>query len=128
MHEKYAAETRRRSHDKGENLVYIFFTMRERGWFPELDSSLKAELAEALYVVGRDKLDFGRTGEARSSFWQCFLLSHRRAGSGKYWPLHLSQALRSGRLRDVWTSFRKITGFGQKRSQKNLLGDVGSIQ
>jgi glycosyltransferase involved in cell wall biosynthesis len=68
-------ETRRRKHDKTENLVYILSTMRERAWFPELDSVLRRKLAEALFVVGRNKLHFNYAREARGCFWRCFLLS-----------------------------------------------------
>jgi glycosyltransferase involved in cell wall biosynthesis len=70
-------ETHRRSHDKGENLVYIFSTMRERSWFPELDAVLREKLAEALFAVGRDKLHFDRAREARRYMWRSFLLSWR---------------------------------------------------
>ncbi|HEX4501514.1 MAG TPA: glycosyltransferase [Scandinavium sp.] len=68
-------ETRRRAHNKGENLVYIYSILRERKWFPELEGAIKAKLAEALFVVGRDKLRFNRSRQARSNFWRCFLLS-----------------------------------------------------
>src|SRR5688572_28615416 len=40
-------ETRRRSHDKGENLVYIYSTLRARRWFADLDPVLSAKLADA---------------------------------------------------------------------------------
>jgi glycosyltransferase involved in cell wall biosynthesis len=70
-------ETSRRSHDKGENLVYIYSTMLERGWFPELESALKARLAEALIVAGRAKLQFDRAREARRYLWRSFLLQRR---------------------------------------------------
>jgi glycosyltransferase involved in cell wall biosynthesis len=72
-----AMETGRRSHDRNENMVYIYSTLLERGWFPELKAVLRAKLAEALYVVGHDKLQFGRASEARSYWWRSFLL-HRR--------------------------------------------------
>jgi len=68
-------ETRRRAHNKGENLVYIYSVLREHEWFPELQSAIKAKLAEALFVVGRDKLHFNHLREARSNFWRCFLLT-----------------------------------------------------
>jgi glycosyltransferase involved in cell wall biosynthesis len=68
-------ETRRRSHDKAENLVYIYSTLRARGWFDELDPVLTAKLADALFTVGRDKLHFNRAAEARRHFWNSFLLS-----------------------------------------------------
>jgi glycosyltransferase involved in cell wall biosynthesis len=70
-------ETSRRSHDKGENLVHIYATMLERNWFPELKTVLKVKLAEALLIVGRDKLHFGRVQEARKYFWRSFCLSLR---------------------------------------------------
>lgn len=70
-------ETARRSHDKGENMVYICSTMLKRKWFPELESFLNTKLAEALFVVGRDKLEFERVQEARSYFWRSFLLQNR---------------------------------------------------
>ena len=70
-------ETGRRSHDKGENMVYICSTMLKRKWFPELESFLNAKLAEALLIVGRDKLEFERAQEARSYFWRSFRLHNR---------------------------------------------------
>jgi len=70
-------ESGRRSHDKGENLVFIYSTMRDRAWFPQLDSVLRERLAEALFVVGRDKLHFDRAQEARKYMWRSFLLSWR---------------------------------------------------
>lgn len=68
-------ETRRRSHDKREHLVYMFTTMRKMGWFPELDTAIRSKLADALLVVGRDKQHFGMVGEARRYFLRSFLLS-----------------------------------------------------
>ena len=73
-------ETARRSHDKGQNMVYIYSTMLKRGWFSELAGILKGKLAEALFVVGRDKLQSNRANEARSYLWRSFLLNpHPRA-------------------------------------------------
>lgn len=89
-------ETKRRSHDKGENMVYIFSQMRERGWFPKLDGFLKQELAHAALVVGRDKMQFGRLAEARRHFWLSFTLT--------FGPRALLQFLFSflpGRLRNL---------------------------
>ncbi len=74
-------ETRRRSHDKGENLIYIYATMLEQGWFPELRQALRAKLGEALLVAAREKLHFDRTQEARRYFWRDFCLSHRPAAA-----------------------------------------------
>jgi glycosyltransferase involved in cell wall biosynthesis len=70
-------ETGRRSHDRHENLVYIYSTLIKRGWFPELKAVLRAKLAEALFVAARDKLAFGRAREARTFFWRSFLLQPR---------------------------------------------------
>lgn len=67
-------ETQRRSHDKNENLVYIYSTLLERDWFPELSDFLKAKLADSLIDVGRDKLEFDCASKARAYFWRCFLL------------------------------------------------------
>lgn len=67
-------ETERRSHDKNENLVYIYSTVLERGWFPELASFLKTKLASSLFDVARDKLHFDRASEARTYYWRCFLV------------------------------------------------------
>jgi len=72
-----AMETNRRSHDKNENQVYIYDTLLKREWFPELKAALKARLADALFAVGRDKLNFDRTREARSYLWRSFRLDHR---------------------------------------------------
>ncbi len=72
-----AMETGRRSHDRHENMVYIYSTLLERGWFPELKAVLRAKLAEALYVAGHDKLEFDRASEARAYLWRSFLLHPR---------------------------------------------------
>lgn len=63
------------SHDKAENLVYIYSTLRGRRWFPDHDAALKRRLTEALFAAGRDKLHFDRAPEARRYFWRSFLLS-----------------------------------------------------
>jgi glycosyltransferase involved in cell wall biosynthesis len=70
-------ETHRRSREKGENLIYIFTTIRERGWFSDLDSTIKARLADALLDVARNKLHFDNSWESRCLFWRSFLLSFR---------------------------------------------------
>jgi glycosyltransferase involved in cell wall biosynthesis len=88
-------ETRRRDHDKANNLVYMFSTLRKRGWFPELDAGLRAELAEALFTVGRDKLHFGRTREARKYLWRCFLLSFRLGALGRATVTFLPSRIRA---------------------------------
>lgn len=75
VHDKM--ETERRSHDKNENLVYIYSTLLERGWFPELSHFLRTRLADSLFEVGRDKLHFDRASEARACFWRCFVLERR---------------------------------------------------
>lgn len=68
-------ETYRRSHDKAENLIYIFTTIRERGWFSQLDSAIKHKLADALLLVAREKLHFRRLKESRHLFWKCFRMN-----------------------------------------------------
>ena len=94
------AETRRRSHDKAENLVYIYSTLRARGWFAELGPVLDAKLADALFTAGRDKLHFDRASEARRHFWHSFLLSGNvRAltrAVATLLPRHLRTPLRAG--------------------------------
>lgn len=75
-----AMETKRRSHDKGENLVYIFSYMRKQNWFRQIDDALRRELAEAALVVGRDKMQFGRSKEARRHFWLYFTNSFHPRG------------------------------------------------
>jgi glycosyltransferase involved in cell wall biosynthesis len=65
-------ETARRGHDKQENAVYIYSTLLKRDFFHELKPLLSAKLAETLFATGRNKLRFGRVGEARLAFWQCF--------------------------------------------------------
>ena len=86
-------ETRRRAHNKGENLVYIYSVLRDREWFPELQGEIKAKLAEALFVVGRDKLHFNRLREARSNFWRCFLLTASPRALGRAAITFLPQTL-----------------------------------
>lgn len=70
-------ETRRRSYDRGEDLIYIFTIMRERGWFSELDSLIKARLTDVLLEGARNKLHFGNSSESRRLFWRSFLLCFR---------------------------------------------------
>lgn len=70
-------ETRRRSYEWGENLIYIFTTMRDRGWFPQLDSVIKARLTDVLLEGARNKLYFGSSSESRRLFWRSFLLCYR---------------------------------------------------
>ena len=70
-------ETHRRSREKGENLIFILTTMRERGWFSDLDSTIKSRLADALLDVARNKLHFGNSWESCCLFCRSFLLSFR---------------------------------------------------
>jgi glycosyltransferase involved in cell wall biosynthesis len=70
-------ETQRRTYDRGENLIYIFNKMRERGWFSELDSVIKARLTDVLLEGARNKLHFGSSSESRRLFWRSFLLCYR---------------------------------------------------
>ena len=70
-------ETRRRNRDKGKDLIYIFTTMRERAWFPQLDSVIKSRLADVLLESARNKLYFGSSSESRRLFWRSFLLCFR---------------------------------------------------
>jgi glycosyltransferase involved in cell wall biosynthesis len=70
-------ETRRRSHHRGEDLIYIFTTMRERAWFPQLDSVIKSRLTDVLLEGARNKLYFGSSSESRRLFWRSFLLCLR---------------------------------------------------
>jgi glycosyltransferase involved in cell wall biosynthesis len=109
-------ETRRRSHDKAENLVYIFSTMRERGWFPSLGTALKAKLAEALFVAGRDKLHYDLAREARSCFWRSFCLSFRPKALSMAIAACMPGIVRTG-LRECLGVLRKGTGLGSKEEQ-----------
>jgi glycosyltransferase involved in cell wall biosynthesis len=68
-------ETCRRGPNKSENLVYVYSTLLERNWFPEVRPVLKAKLREALFAAGRDKLLFDRPEDARAYFLRCFRLS-----------------------------------------------------
>lgn len=61
-------ETARRSHDRTANLVFLFSEVVGRDWFPEHQPYLKARLGAALFHLGRDKLYFNRTNEARACF------------------------------------------------------------
>jgi len=67
-------ETCRRSHDNGENLIYIYSFILERAWFPDLNPSIKAKLAEACFGTARQKLRFGDTRESRRLFWKALLV------------------------------------------------------
>jgi glycosyltransferase involved in cell wall biosynthesis len=118
-------ETSRRSHDIRENLVYIYSTMLQRGWFPELEAILKARLAEALFVVGRDKLQFDRAKEARSFLWQSFLLNHRpraliHAGASFLpWPIR-------AQLKACLRVLRKVKGTPAEKKGQTRLGNIFS--
>jgi len=120
-------ETQRRSHDKGENLVYILSTLRERGWFPEIDTALKAKLAEALFVVGRDKLHFDLAHEARNHFWRCFRLSHRLRPLAGTAVTFLPRSFRAG-LRTWLRLLRKMAERRHGRDGQNPLGSVRSVR
>jgi len=97
--------------------------LRERGWFPELDAALKAELAEALFAVGRDKLHFDRTREARSYFWRCFLLSLRPGAFAGVVVSFLPGSARAG-LKECLGIARKGAGLLRGRQEQNPLGAV----
>jgi glycosyltransferase involved in cell wall biosynthesis len=125
MHE--GMETRRRSHDKGENLVYIFSVMCERGWFPELDAALKAELAEALFVVGRDKLHFHRVQEARSHFWRCFVLCFRPGALAGVAVTFLPGFIRKT-LREFLSILRKCRGLRRGRQGQNSFANIRTMR
>jgi len=120
-------ETRRRSHDKGENLVYIFSTMRERGWFPELDRSLKAELAEALFVVGRDKLHFDRAQEARSYFWRCFCLGFRLKALAGAIVTCLPCSVRT-MLKAILNILRRSKELNRSKTERNPIGNFPPVR
>jgi glycosyltransferase involved in cell wall biosynthesis len=104
LHDKM--ETHRRSHDKGENLIYILTSVRKRGWFSQLDSVVTAKLADALLEAARNKLYFGSSWESCCLFWRSFLLSFRLvalAGAvGAFLPRALRKSLWGviGRLLD----------------------------
>jgi len=102
-------ETRRRAHNKGENLLYIYSVLREREWFPELQGEIKAKLADALFVVGRDKLHFNHLREARSNFWHCFILTGSARALARAAVTFLPQALRM-RLRACLRMLRTSSG------------------
>jgi glycosyltransferase involved in cell wall biosynthesis len=88
-------ETLRRSHDKGENLVYIFATLRKRGCFREFDDVLRRKLSDALFAVGRDKLYFNRAREARSHFCRCFFLTYRLGALLRVFAAYLPRQVRA---------------------------------
>ena len=60
-----AMETSRRAPDKQEHLIYIYRTLLAADAFPQHIVQLKAHLATALYVVGKDNLSFDLTRVAR---------------------------------------------------------------
>jgi glycosyltransferase involved in cell wall biosynthesis len=110
-------ETHRQSHDKGENLVYIFDTILTQRWFPVFEPVVRRKLAEALLVVGRDKLHFDRRNEARRFFWRSFLLRIRPLAligiAGTFLPPSLRKRL--------WTRLTTATRIAAKsvRSVEN---------
>jgi glycosyltransferase involved in cell wall biosynthesis len=87
-------ETRRRSRDKGEDLIYIFTTMRQRAWFPQLDSVIKARLTDVLLEGARNKLYFGSSSESRRLFWRSFLLCYRPVSLAGAFGTFLPRSLR----------------------------------
>jgi hypothetical protein len=105
-------ESLRRSHDKAENLVYIFTKLRQQNWFPEMDTVIRAKLAEALLLAARDKLHFGHFQASRRLFCRSFLLDFR--------PMALAGAIGTfipGTLRKkLWTFIRAV---GARLNQKS---------
>ena len=93
-------ETVRPAADKRENSVYIFSTLLKEDFFHELKPVLKAKLAETLFATARDKLHFGRVGEARLAFWQCLCRSGNPRALmrllGTFLPEVLRRRLRQG--------------------------------
>jgi glycosyltransferase involved in cell wall biosynthesis len=69
-------ETKRRSHDKADPVIYILTTLLERQWFPEMEDLIRLKLAAALFDAGRDKLHFGFSRDARRLFIRSFRM-HR---------------------------------------------------
>jgi glycosyltransferase involved in cell wall biosynthesis len=65
-------ETMRADPRKSENHVYIFSQLLECNWFPTMNSYLRLKLAEALFLLGRDRLRFNRIAEARQYFLKSF--------------------------------------------------------
>ncbi|WP_269537216.1 glycosyltransferase family 2 protein [Cerasicoccus fimbriatus] len=62
-------ETGRRSPDKNDNLVYIFSQLLTLNAFPEHQRYLRAQLASALFLTGKDRLYFGMRRPARERFF-----------------------------------------------------------
>jgi glycosyltransferase involved in cell wall biosynthesis len=67
-------ETARRSPDKGECTVFILRSLIEQGSFPELKEYLEGRLARSTVGIGRDRLYFNETAEARNLFVAAFRL------------------------------------------------------
>ncbi len=65
-------ETARRDPTKSQNHVYIFSQLLERNWFPKMNDYLRSCLAEALFQLGRDRLDFNHSRDARNCFLKSF--------------------------------------------------------
>ena len=70
MHQRM--ETARHDPAKSQNHVYIFSQLLERNWFPAMKGHLRLKLAEALFQLGRDRLRFNRSREARQYFLESF--------------------------------------------------------
>jgi len=118
-------ESVRRSHDKCENQVYIYATLLERDWFPELESALKVRLAEVLFAVGRDKLHFDRASEARHYLWQSFRLHHRPRVLVRAAAAWLPRPVRS-QLKACLCGLRKFQGPPAKKKGQTHLGNIFS--
>jgi glycosyltransferase involved in cell wall biosynthesis len=70
-------ETKRRSHDKNENMIFIFSALARMPALSHLGISMKHRLAEAVLVSARDKAHFGRNLESRRLLWKSFRLNFR---------------------------------------------------
>ncbi|MFL6462872.1 MAG: hypothetical protein ACJ73N_00490, partial [Bryobacteraceae bacterium] len=115
-------ETARPDHNKRENSVYIYSTLLERNFFPELKPLLHAKLAETLFATGRDKLDFGRVREARLAFWQCFCRAGNPQALIRLLATFLPEALRR-RLKRGFGYLRLAIGYwkrGKPPASENL--------
>jgi glycosyltransferase involved in cell wall biosynthesis len=92
-------ETKRRSHDKTDPIIYILTTLLEQRWFPEREDLIRLKLAAALFDAGRDKLHFGFSRDARRLFIRSFRMHPRSlalAGvMGAYLPSPIRKAINS---------------------------------
>lgn len=71
-------ETNAHRPHKGEDAIYIYNSLLQRGWFPELRHQLLTDLGYSLFLVARNKQRHCRHAEARHYLWRCMQIYNPR--------------------------------------------------